>query len=133
MAVAKRGTLLIVSGPRQDPLRKHLHVVCSDPDDDGRTVIVAICSLTEPHHDQTCVLAKGDHEFIVQESYVFYAKAKITTVKALEAGIEQKVMEQYEDLRLHSFLKVAAGICRSPHTPRGVKKFMNCGEPTAEI
>lgn len=133
MVIAKKGTLLIVSGPKNDPERKHLHVICNDPVSDGNVLIVGICSVTAATHDTTCILQSHDHDFLKHNSYVLYAKASIVTENCLNNGIEAKVMAVHSDMNGQAFLRVKNGICRSPHTPRKVKKYAGCAEPEPKV
>lgn len=135
MAIAKKGTLLITSGPAHDPERKHLHIVCCDPDEKGNVVIVSVCSARDDNkHDQTCLLQDFEHRFLSHESYVLYREAKITTGAALQAGVVQGVMIPHDPVNGQIFLRVKNGICRSPQTPRKVKNFMGCeAEKKAEL
>lgn len=126
MAIAKKGTLLIVSGPKTDPDRKHLHVICNDPDPDGNVLIVGICSATPAIYDETCILQLHEHDFLKHDSYVLYAKASIVTETSLHNGINAKVMAVHSDMNGQAFLRVKNGICRSPHTSRKVKKYAGC-------
>lgn len=131
MAIAKKGTLLIVSGPRHDPNRKHLHVICNDPDQDGKVLIVGVCSVTGAPHDATCVLQAHEHDFLDHPSYVFYAKAEVVAASALENGVTQKVIAVHSDMNGQAFLRVKNGLCRSPLTPRKIKKYAGCAEAEA--
>jgi len=130
MAIAKKGTLLIISGPKHDPDRKHLHIICNDPDADGNVAIVGVCSIDTSvavaYHDATCVLQKHEHDFIKHDSYVLYARASIVTAAALEAGVKSKVMVTHDDMNGQTFLRITKGVCRSPHTPRKVKNYLGC-------
>ncbi|GGE11194.1 hypothetical protein GCM10011390_32790 [Aureimonas endophytica] len=126
MTIAKKGTLLIVSGPRHDPDRKHLHVICNDPDAEGRVLIVGICSVTAAPHDETCILAAHEHDFLRHPSYVLYARAEIVLAAALANGIGQGVIAIHSAMNGQTFLKVAKGLCRSPQTPRKIKAYAGC-------
>lgn len=132
MAIAKKGTLLIVSGPKHDKDRKHLHVICNDPDGDGNVALVSICSVTDATHDTTCILQQHEHAFLKHESFVLYARAKIVSENSLANGVEAKLMSMHDDMNGQTFLRVFKGVCRSPHTPRKVKKYLGCAEMDAE-
>ncbi len=73
----KRATLLIPSGPVNDPDRKHLFVLLTDPieapDFNGKQVLlVNIASVPKSlPYDSTCILQPGVHRFIKHESYVY--------------------------------------------------------------
>jgi hypothetical protein len=124
--IARKGTLLIVSGPRHDPKRKHLHVVCTDPDEAGNVVLVPICSVPAGPHDTTCLLQHHEHVFLTKPSFIKYAHAEIYKAEALATGVRRKIILPDKDLNGQSFLKVVAGICRSPLTPRKIKRYLNC-------
>lgn len=132
MAIAKKGTLLIVSGPKHDPERKHLHVICNDPDGDGNVALVSICSVTGMGHDTTCILQEHEHAFLKHESFVLYARAKIVRESSLTNGVAANLMVIQDDMNGQTFLRVLNGACRSPQTPRKVKKYLGCVELKAE-
>ena len=132
MAIAKKGTLLIVSGPKHDPERKHLHVVCNDPDGKGNVALVSVCSVTGTTHDTTCILQQHEHAFLKHESFVLYARAKIVSATSLANGVAAKLMVMHDDMNGQTFLRVFKGVCRSPQTPRKVKKYLGCAELEAE-
>jgi hypothetical protein len=128
MVIAKRGTLLIVSGPQHDPDRKHLHVICNDPDPQGDVLIVSISSVTAAAHDKTCVLQSYEHDFLQRPSYVYYAKAQTVSAATLMNGVNQQIIVVHSNMNAQAFLRVTNGICRSPHTPRKIKKYFGCAE-----
>ncbi len=126
MTIAKKGTLLIVSGPAHDPDRKHLHVVCNDPDADGNVLIVGVCSVTDAAHDTTCILQEHEHDFLRHPSYVLYARANVISTDALANGVAKKVIAKHSDMNGQTFLRVKNGVCRSPLTSRKIKKYAGC-------
>lgn len=124
--LSAKGTLLIVSGPRDDPERKHLFVICTDPDVEGRQLIVGVCSVPDngDPYDPTCVLQKHEHpSFLRKPSYVFYARARLVSRTALLQGVRLKEMIPRHDMNGQVFLRVVNGICRSPQTPRKLKRY----------
>lgn len=74
----KRATLLVPSGPEQDPNRKHLFILLTDPQPpDQSMLLVGVASIyNDIPHDSTCYLYPGDHPFIRRKSYVYYARAR---------------------------------------------------------
>ncbi|ACI50722.1 conserved hypothetical protein [Gluconacetobacter diazotrophicus PA1 5] len=132
MTIAKKGTLLIVSGPKHDPERKHLHVVCSDPDEEGNVALVSVCSVTGTNHDTTCILQKHEHAFLKHDSFVLYARAKIVSTSSLTNGMAAELIVMHDDMNGQTFLRVLKGVCRSSQTPRKVKKYLSCVELEAE-
>ena len=123
--LSSKGTLLIVSGPRHDVDRKHLFVICTDPDGDGLQLIVSICSVPQDGspYDTTCILQPHEHAFLRKPSYIFYARAQLVKRAALEKGVRLVEMITKEDMNGQAFLKVTSGLCRSPQTPRKIKRY----------
>lgn len=122
----KRGTLLIPSGPSSDVNRRHLHVICTDPDENGNQLIVSICTKINNLCDDACTLQEYEHPFLNHESYVFYRKAKIITSDALAKGVTERLFEPREDFNRQTFLRILKGICVSIQTPRKIKSFFGC-------
>lgn len=120
--------MLIVSGPAHDPLRKHLHIVCTDPDTDGNVIMVSVNSITNAMHDATCLLMPHEHDFLRHNSYVAYNRASIRSAAAINKGIASGIIIQRLDMNGQSFQKILNGICRSKQTPKKVKKHFGCPE-----
>jgi hypothetical protein len=129
MPVHEKAALLVPSGPSHDPDRKHLHIVCCDPDGDGNVVIVGITTYTNDLCDQTCRLQAHEHPWLNHESYVLYRSAQIITAAALQGGINNGEIATRADMNAQVFLRVRNGLCNSPHTKRKVKRFMGCLPP----
>jgi hypothetical protein len=47
MPVKEKAALLVPSGTYHEPDKKHLHIICSDPDAKGLVVIVGISTYTK--------------------------------------------------------------------------------------
>lgn len=125
----KKGTVLIPSGPSHDPGRMHLHVVCTDPDNDGCQLIVSICTKINNLCDPSCTLQPHEHPFLTKESYVLYRKAEVVQQSALTNGVAANLFVPKEDMNGQTFLRIAKGICTSIQTPRRIKKYFGCPEP----
>lgn len=124
--VAKAGTLLIPSGPANDPARRHLHVVCTDPCKNGNQVIVSITTWTNDLCDGTCIMQAHEHEWLTHQSYILYRKARIEAAATLENGVRLGIFEQQAPMNGQTFLRIKNGICRSIQTPRKVKLYCGC-------
>ena len=129
----KRGTLLIPSGPAHDPERMHLFVICSDPDDDGRQLVVPCCSIKNDLHDRTCVLGIHDHRWIIKPSFVNYRHAEIIAQDQLATGVAQEKFCPKNDMNLQTFLRVTNGIPRSRATPALIKAYYLAGKAGQRI
>jgi len=119
----KRGTLLIPSGPSHDPDRKHLHIICTDPDECDEQLLVSVCSVRDDLYDRTCVLLPHEHEFLRKKSFVYYAKATILDQGSLSEGLERRKFDPHEDLNSQTFLRVTRGILISKRSTPRVKQF----------
>lgn len=119
----RRGTLLIPSGPVNDPDRPHLHIICTDPDDNGDQVVVSVCSKRNPTDDPTCILQKYEHRWLRREYFVDYRFSKKWAGEKLERGVEANLFQPDADLNLQTFLRVLRGILASPNTPPLLKAY----------
>lgn len=124
--LTKKCTVLVPSGPSHNPDGLHLFVVCNDPCEHDRHLIVPISTFTNALCDQTCLLEAHEHPFLRHRSYILYRKAQIEDRKTLLAGIELGHLIQREVLNSQSFLRVVNGVCRSPQTPRRIKNYFGC-------
>lgn len=123
----RRGTILIPSGPSHDPGRVHLFVVCSDPCEQQKVVLVPFATYTNDLCDQTCLVFAGEHPFVRHKSYVLYRNARIVGCEEISRGIANGALRVHDDLNGQTFLKVKNGLCRSLYTPRKIKNYLNCG------
>lgn len=122
----KKGSLLIPSGTFHDPDKKHLHIICTDPDKDGKQLIVSVSSRTNAPCDETCLLHPHEHAFLKRESYVFYSKAKIIEHSSLVNGVTARLFIPKDDVNGQTFLKITQGICNSIQTPKKIKEYFGC-------
>ena len=126
MPVPAAGTLLIPSGPAHNLDLKHLHVVCTDPDANGNQIIVSITTWRNEQCDDTCIMDAYMHPFLTHKSYVLYSRARIEASSVLEKGLAQNVFEARQAMNRQAFFRIRNGICRSPFTPRKVKRNLGC-------
>ncbi|MEH6789953.1 hypothetical protein [Parasphingorhabdus sp.] len=124
----KKGAVLMPSGPSHDPGRMHLYVICTDLDQEGRQLIVSICSKINNLCDPACTVQAHEHSFLNKESYVFYRKAQIVDGSSLENGVAAKLFIPKEDVNGQTFLRITKGICTSIQTPKKIKKYFGCPE-----
>lgn len=113
--VVRRATLLIPSGPPDDPNRKHLFVCLTDPIGPGGDILlVSISTFRQGEsHDPTCRLFPGDHPFIRRESYVNYRFARIEPASKIERGVQQGVFIPQQVLDGAIFARVCNGLAES--------------------
>lgn len=115
------------SGTSQEPDQKHLHIICTDPNDRGEVVLVSVTTWTNELCDSTCILLEHEHPWLWKpKSYVYYRKADFFEVSALERGLKAGDLKIEKPCNGQVFLRVKKGICRSPHTPRKIKRELGC-------
>ena len=125
-AVAKSGTILIPSGPFEDPDRLHLFVVCTDVCDEGKHLLVSIASLINSLCDQTCIIQPHEHPFVKHPSYVFYRKSLIQPAQAINDAVEKGLFKPKENMNSQTLLRIRNGVCNSPQTPKRIKTYRGC-------
>lgn len=121
----RRATLLVPSGPIDDPDRKHLFVLLTDPQPpDQSTLLVGVASVYDSiPHDPTCYLYPGDHPFIRRQSYINYARARIEPAPKLVEGVKQGLLIPQGTLDATIFARVCKGLLESSRTTPKIKKF----------
>lgn len=124
--IYRRGTLLIPSGPSHDLAKKHLFVICTDPCSENKRLIVSISTKTNALCDPTCVILPHEHPFLARESFVFYRMAKVEANSVLMSGVTKGYFVPRQDMNAQTFLRIVNGICASPQTPRGIKRYAGC-------
>jgi hypothetical protein len=126
MPIHEKASLLVPSGTYHDPEKKHLHVICSNPDANGDVVIVSITSYTNDLCDQTCLLQQHEHPWLRHLSYVLYRKAEIVSAAALKSGVESGEVIVRDDVKPQTYLRIKNGLCNSTQTKRKVKQYLGC-------
>ena len=129
-------TLLIPSGPTHDPLRKHLHIVLTDPFlDDMQSLKVLVVSVTSIPannvYDTSCTLFPGEHPFVVEHSYVAYRFASLQDPGNLQAKVNAHQFVAKPILDKKAFDYVVAGLLESPYTAPYLLKFFSAATRAA--
>lgn len=118
-------TILIPSGPLDDPLRRHLFVVAARKEGPPRQVlIVSISSIGNAYQDDTVLFGVGDHPFIQHESYVRYTDARIMEEAAIMRGLGNRIMEKHDDCEEDFLQRVLDGFERSPDAKPFAAEFI---------
>lgn len=82
-------TILIPSGPPDDPQRKHLHIVAARKSGPPPMILmVSVCTIRDAYRDLTTALAGGEHPCIHHPSYVRYSDARIDHERDIQRGID---------------------------------------------
>jgi hypothetical protein len=125
----RRATLLVPSGPADDPDQKHLFIVLTDPAqvlDYGakHSLLVGVSTIYEGiPHDPACELHAGDHTFIRHKSYVYYAGAQVEASQKLVNGVKRGVLSPKGMLGEEIFARVCHGLTQSRFTAPKILAF----------
>ena len=120
----KSGTLLIPSGSVSQQDKKHLFIICTDPNPVGEHLLVSISTLRNGC-DQTCILQAGEHDFINRESFVDYSRPRIEGGNTLIKGVNDGLLISKPCISEGPFERICAGLLVSPHLPRKHLNFYN--------
>ncbi|QEP43538.1 hypothetical protein D5085_10630 [Ectothiorhodospiraceae bacterium BW-2] len=72
-------------------------------------------------------MKSGDHPFVKQDSFVFYAKARVETQAKINAMLTDGTFIRKEMLDQTIFDRVIAGLYASEHTiPKHIKFYESC-------
>ena len=89
----------------------HLFVVLNDPCKDGQCLLVMLSSVKEGKpHDKTCVLNKGDHEFVDRPTFVVYRLANTVNAKHIGAMVDKKLYVKKQVMKEEAFVKIVQGL-----------------------
>lgn len=124
----RRATLLIPSGPQQNPDQKHLFILLTDPvsmaGGGKESLLVGMASVRQGFfHDPACLLYPGDHPFITRQSYINYRMARIEDSEKLVRGVKQGALIPKEILAGEIFARVCHGLTESRHTAPKILEF----------
>ena len=113
--------------PTPDNPIRHLWIVLTGPDPNGRAVCVNVTSLGDHIADTTVVLDMGDHPFLEKRSVVLYAKAALLDIRAIEAVLgnpdSRSKWRQFDPCSPELLERVRRGLLASKHTKRAIKDY----------
>ncbi|WP_202986249.1 hypothetical protein [Vibrio cholerae] len=121
---ASKGTILIPTGPV-----KHLHFVCCDPvfypsyAKDSVLVVNISTVRMGLEHDETCILNVGDHPFVVQPSYVYYAEAQIAGCDTISRNVAAGTFNVHQPCSDETFRRILGGFSVSDYVTPKILKF----------
>ena len=118
---ARCDTLLIPTGPAGD----HLFVITTDACPQGLHVLANFTKVAPARHvDPACLLAAGDHPFIVQDSYVLYRSAIIQPAVRLSNMVDGWVYRNGHPASVELTDRILAGFGVSRFTPKFIQKYL---------
>jgi hypothetical protein len=120
----KKATLLMPSGPPDDPDRLHLWIVLTDPCELNANLIVSVSTLHEHRfHDPACVIAAGEHRRIRWTSWIEYRRAKALHSNALVRGEAAWYYREDQPVTDALFERVCRGLLESKYTPIRLRRY----------
>lgn len=129
-----KATVLIVSGPADDPDRMHLFVILTKGlGESDEVLLVSMQSLySNRTHDTSCVLVAGDHPFVRRPTFMRYDQCrKIPQSKLLEA-VKKGTMEARDPISDEIYDRICNGLRASLHTPPWAKEWLNWHDNLAD-
>lgn len=120
----KKGDTLHIlnTGPSHAQQIGHLHIILTNECTDGNHLLVPI-STKRPNCDTTCLLGKGDHPFIVHDSFVFYARTQIYPAKHIKERIINGDITRRDPFEERVFGYICKGLLESRHLPPIAQKY----------
>lgn len=102
----------------------HLFIVLNDPCEDGLCLLAMVSSIKpKKSHDNACLLAKGDHEFISKDSFIVYRIAETASALHISNMVEKKYYKCKADVSTALFKRVVDGLFASDDTRPSVIRY----------
>ncbi len=118
----KRGTILIPSGPKSDG--SHLFVVMTNACPQNLHLLLSISSIKERvAYDDTCILYKGEHEFIKVPSFVVYRLPERKPATTIQKCVNGWLFHPRADMDEKVFQRIFDGIFKSDFSPAWTLKY----------
>ena len=127
--MASGDCVLIISGPKNNPDKRHLFVFVTETfKAENRVlsaVLVPICTVQDSYAaDKTCMLVPGDHPFIKNKSFVYYQRAAIMRVTNIMKDVWGGKTILKDKMPKDVLQKIITGVRKSPFTPPDIKKLV---------
>jgi hypothetical protein len=121
---AVRGATLWIpgTGPAHDQGRGHLFIILTNPCPDGMVLMVPVCSVGTKY-DNTCILGKGDHNFLTHKSFLAYYRLGTSSAAALVEQVKKTVFVDKGMLNERVFALVCNGVTTSRDAPPKHKRY----------
>lgn len=103
----------------------HLWIVVTEPHPETGEVVIVNVTTLRAHSNQTVVLRKGDHPFILHDSVVSYQDARIRKVGELSRAIDFGRAGKCDPCSEALLVRVQQGVCQDS-TPNYIREF--CAE-----
>lgn len=115
------------AGTPFDPVG-HLWIVFSGPfaGERGQSVLAASVTSTtgDPSDDPSCLLAPGDHPFVIHPSFVSYLRAREFLVAGLPVALSSGFLLGQPDASAHLVTRIQRGALSSVRLRRGFRALL---------
>lgn len=119
-------TLLIPSGPPDDPHRKHLHIVVARKAGPPiQILMVSVCSIVADYQDPTTTFVGGEHAFVQHPSYIRYSGARVDHEADIQRGLDDGRFEQHDACSAEMLAVVKGGFEQSRFAKPFTSNFVN--------
>lgn len=104
--------------------QKHLRFVISDPNADGKVLLVNMTTVNNTgREDLSCELFPGDHESVKHHSYIKYDRAfEFDSIKLLNEKFRGEI-ECTDQISEKVLVKIQDGARKSPALPEKFRSF----------
>lgn len=121
-----KATVLVASGPANDPDRKHLFVLLTHGLGEEEEVLMLSLSTLNPsiRCDDSCVIEPGEHPFVSRRSYVRYDKPRLVRKAAILRAVETGVFFPHQSVSDALYARICEGLLRSPFAAPATKAFL---------
>jgi hypothetical protein len=103
----------------------HLWIIITDPEPHNNLSIIVNVTTLRSHSDTTVVLKAGDHPYIVHDSCMFYADARLTRPSEIEKAINLGVCRKRQPCSDALLERIKKGLLTSEQTKNKVRKFFS--------
>ena len=113
---------------KDDPNKKYLRVIISDPDPDpdNNVLVVSLNSYdkTKNYHDSTCIINKGEHSFVVRDSFINYFKSEEYNYFKINRELHIEKLIPKENINNLILKRIQRGAMKSKLFPVKHKKYL---------
>jgi len=106
----------------------HFHIVLTDPmpdaDSEIKVIIVNTTSIKDKKYNKKIyVLKGGGHPDITYDSYIYYKKVKLITVKELENDLNSGKIKTRRSFDIKEVKEIAKGLRKATNVSKSVRDF----------
>ena len=100
----------------------HLYIVISIIN--NIEVLFVNVTTKKKNSDTSCILTSEDHDFIIHDSVINYADAKIAKIENLQKAIDSQVIHPQKPVSISGLERIQKGALNSNAFPQGYLKYI---------